>query len=98
VNGPGRQGEHPTEKPLSLMQELVGLYTQPGEIVCDPFMGSGTTGVACATLGRPFIGIEQNPKWFDLSCKRIAEAYRQPRLFDEPIAKPVQPSLLGDAA
>ena len=55
----GRYGGHPTEKPVSLMTELVELYTNPGELVLDPFMGSGTTGVACARLGRRLIGIER---------------------------------------
>ena len=64
----------------------------------DPFMGSGTTGVACANLGRAFIGIEREPTYFDIACRRIEAAYRQPRLFEEPAPKPVQPSLLGDAA
>lgn len=89
----GRQGEHPTEKPVPLMMEIVADFTRPGETVCDPFMGSGTTGVACAKSGRSFVGIEQNERWFDLSCRRIEEAYRQPRLFSEPVAKPVQTAL-----
>ena len=63
-------------------------------LVLDPFMGSGTTGVACANLGRKFIGIEREPTYFDIACRRIEAAYRQPRLFDEPVAKAVQPSLL----
>lgn len=90
----GRQGEHPTEKPVPLMMDLVQDFTQPGQSICDPFMGSGTTGVACVALGRAFIGIEQNERWFDLACRRIEEAYRQPRLFAEPAQKPVQESLL----
>lgn len=90
-----RQGEHPTEKPVALMMELVSLYTQPGNTVLDPFCGSAATGVACLKLGRRFIGIEQNPKWFDLSCRRIEQAYRQPRLFTEPAPRPVQSNLLG---
>lgn len=95
----GRQGEHPTEKPVSLMMDLVQDFTRPGEVVCDPFMGSGTTGVACVALGRRFIGIEQDPRWFDLSCRRLEEAYKQPRLFAEPEPKPVQIALgLEDAA
>lgn len=89
----GRQGEHPTEKPVPLMMDLVQDFTQPGQTVCDPFMGSGTTGVACVALGRSFVGIEQNERWFDLSCRRIEEAYRQPRLFAEPEPKPIQESL-----
>ena len=94
----GRQGEHPTEKPLPLMQEILGDFTRAGQVVCDPFMGSGTTGVACLRMGRKFVGVEKDPKWFDLSCRRIEEAYRQPRLFDEPTPKPVQPTMFGDAA
>lgn len=94
----GRQGEHPTEKPVPLMMEIVQDFTQPGQTVCDPFMGSGTTGVACVALGRRFIGIEQNERWFDLSRRRIEEAYRQPRLFAEPEPKLVQSTMFGDAA
>jgi len=74
----GRHGGHPTEKPLPLMSDLVTLYSNPGETVLDPFMGSGTTGVACLKSGRRFIGIEQNPEYFDLACSRIEAAYRQP--------------------
>lgn len=90
----GRQGEHPTEKPVSLMMEILGDFTQPGEAVCDPFMGSGTTGIAAVRMGRKFVGIESNPKWFDLACRRIEDANRQPRLFAEPPPKVVQPSML----
>ena len=78
-----RQGEHPTEKPLPLMAELLRDYTQAGELICDPFMGSGTTGIAAVKLGRQFIGIEQDPKWFDLSCRRIGAALKQPDFFVE---------------
>jgi site-specific DNA-methyltransferase (adenine-specific) len=78
-----RQGEHPTEKPLPLMTDLVSDYTQPGELICDPFMGSGTTGVAAVRYGRKFIGIDENPKWFDLACRRIADELSRPDLFVE---------------
>lgn len=84
-------GEHPTEKPVKLIRYLVESVTGDNPII-DPFMGSGTTGVACANLGRKFIGIEIEPKYFDIACKRIEEAYRQPRLFDDP--KPDQPNQL----
>jgi site-specific DNA-methyltransferase (adenine-specific) len=94
----GRQGEHPTEKPVPLMMELVQDFTNAGQTICDPFMGSGTTGVACARLGRKFIGIEQNPQWFDLACKRIDAAYRQADLFVPPPAKLIQPDMLKIAA
>lgn len=62
---------HPYEKPLSLMERIVNIYTNPGDIVLDPFMGSGTTGVACQNLGRGFIGIEKDPKYFKLAEGRI---------------------------
>jgi DNA modification methylase len=54
-----------------------------GGTILDPFMGSGTTGVACVNLGRKFIGIEISEKYFDIACKRIETAYSQPRLFDD---------------
>jgi site-specific DNA-methyltransferase (adenine-specific) len=93
TNDRNRHGEHPTEKPAPLMCELVNDFTAPRSIILDPFMGSGTTGVACAKLGRKFIGIEINEQYFNIACERIAEAYRQPRLFAEPAAKPVQEAM-----
>jgi DNA modification methylase len=71
--------EHPHQKPVSLLAYLVK-KTSPG-VICDPFMGSGTTGVACAQLGRKFIGIEIERKYFDIACERIDNAYRQQRMF-----------------
>ncbi len=73
----GRQ--HPNEKPVGLVKRL--LQWCPTGIVLDPFMGSGTTGVACAKLDRKFIGIEIEPKYFDIACQRIQKAYDQPDLF-----------------
>lgn len=81
TNPPNRQGEHPTEKPLSLMGELIADFTQPDELICDPFMGGGTTGVAAVKAGRRFIGIDDNPKWFDLACRRISDAASRPDMF-----------------
>jgi len=72
------RGDHPTQKPVGVMQWAVS-FTKG--TVLDPFMGSGTTGVACANLGRKFIGIEIEPKYFDIACKRIEAAYAQGRLF-----------------
>lgn len=89
--------EHPTQKPIEVMVWCLG-FIRTAHSILDPFMGSGTTGVACAQLGRSFIGIERDPSYFDIACRRIEEAYKQPRLFAEPAPKPVQPSLLGDAA
>lgn len=85
TNSAERTGQHPTEKPVSLMQELVSLFTNVGETVLDPFMGSGTTGVACVRSGRGFIGIEVEEKYFDLACKRVSEALKQQDFF---VAKP----------
>lgn len=76
--------EHPTQKPVVLVEYLINTYSEAGEVVLDFAMGSGTTGVACANLGRKFIGIEIEPKYFDNACRRIEDAYKQPRLFDEP--------------
>lgn len=78
---PDRTGEHPTEKPISLMGELIELFSSLGDTVADPFMGSGTTGVACIKLGRRFIGVEKDPKYFDLACRRIEDANKQPDMF-----------------
>ncbi len=76
-----RDGEHPNEKPVDLVVRFVGLHTVRGQTVLDPFMGSGTAGVACANLGRKFIGIEIEPKYFDIACERIENAQRQRRMF-----------------
>ena len=85
-----RGSEHPTQKPVSLMCHIVGVSSRSGATILDPFMGSGTTGVACARLGRRFIGIEIEPRYFDIACRRIEAAYRQRDLFVEPppAAKP----------
>ena len=84
--------DHPTVKPVELGAYFIRLHSQQGEAVLDPFMGSGTTGVACARLGRRFIGIEIEEKYFDIACKRIAREYAQLKLFPpEPSkGKPVQ--------
>lgn len=82
---------HPTEKPVELMLQVVE-WTN-GTVV-DPFMGSGTTGLACAILGRRFIGCEIEPKYFDIACRRIeAELSRAPLFEPAPI---VQRSFIGD--
>ena len=77
---------HPTQKPLALMAWC--LQWVSGETVCDPFMGSGTTGVACAMSGRPFIGIEREPRYFDIACRRIEDAQRQAPLIPHEIFRP----------
>lgn len=70
-----RGAYHPTQKPVALMHYLIATYTNPGDVVLDNCMGSGTTGVACAQLGRKFIGIEKDPEHFATARKRIHDAY-----------------------
>lgn len=81
--------EHPTQKPVELLKFIVASYSTNAAIILDPFMGSGTTGVAAVQLGRKFIGIELEPKYFDIACRRISEAMKQPDLFIEK-PKPVK--------
>lgn len=76
----GASNEHETQKPLHLMSSLVSLFTQPGDSIADFFAGSGSTGVAAVQAGRSFIGIEREPKYFDIACRRIEDAQRQRRL------------------
>lgn len=86
----GERVGHPTQKPLALMEWCLG-FLPDARTICDPFMGSGTTGVACARKGLSFIGIEREPSYFDISCRRIEDAYKQADLFIEPPkAKAVQ--------
>jgi len=68
-------GQHPTQKPLALMEFLVRSYTNEADTVIDPLMGSGTTGVACVNTGRNFIGVEQKREYFDIACKRLEQAH-----------------------
>lgn len=82
VNNTEREGTHPTEKPRRLMAEIIADFTQPGQTILDPFMGSGTTGVAAVQLGRDFIGIEREERYFDIACHRIEDAQRQGNLFE----------------
>lgn len=72
---------HPTQKPLPVMQWLVDGCSAAGETILDPFMGSGTTGVAAVQMGRQFIGIERDPTFFAIACQRITDAQRQGSLF-----------------
>jgi len=83
---------HPTQKPLALMKWCLSFVKS--HTILDPFMGSGTTGVVCAKMGRKFIGIELDEKYFDIACRRIEEAYRQPDLFVEQPKKINQDSFL----
>jgi DNA modification methylase len=80
------QIDHPCPKPVIWMKWLVNRASFEGETILDPFMGSGTTGVAAVQLGRKFIGIELEPRYFDIACQRIEDAQRQGRLFQETAA------------
>ena len=90
--------EHPTQKPVRVMEWCIGHLPADVGMICDPCMGSGTTGVACASLGRRFIGIELDPRYFDIACRRIDEAQRQGRLFDPPPARAEQLALFNGTA
>ena len=76
------QRTHPTQKPLRVMSWIVENYTESHDLICDPFMGSGTTGVACVRLGRQFIGVERERKYFDIAVRRIKEAFADGGLFN----------------
>ena len=89
----GEDRFHPTQKPLAVMKWVIGLCPN-SDTILDPFMGSGTTGVAAVQMGRKFIGIEREPKYFDIACERIQKAVNQGQLFTEPVNKPEQGSLL----
>jgi site-specific DNA-methyltransferase (adenine-specific) len=73
---PIERGEHKTQKPIRLLHNWVCAFTDIGETILDPFMGSGTTGVAAVQLSRKFIGIEIEPRYFDIACRRISEALK----------------------
>jgi len=89
--------DHPTEKPVPVMAEYIRNSSQRGEVVLDPFMGSGTTGVAAAQLGRRFLGIELDEAHFETSCERIEAAYSRPDLYSA-LVEAEQLSILDGAA
>jgi len=83
---------HPCPKPLPWMRWLVAFCAREGEVVLDPFMGSGTTGVACLEYGRRFVGIECDPGYFQIACERLAQSAAQGRLFAQ--TRPTRQALL----
>jgi len=89
--------DHPTEKPVSIMAALIDVQCEPGGLVLDPFMGSGSTGVAAVTTGRRFVGFEHDPAHFETACRRLEIARQNPRLIGESSVA-VQPDLLAGAA
>jgi len=96
-NGMIRQGNearyHPTQKPLEVMKWVIELCPK-AETILDPFAGSGTTGLAAIQMGRKFTGIEREPKYFDIACKRIEQAYAQGQLFAPEQPKQIQEVLI----
>ena len=87
--GSSNSAPHPTTKPLALMRAMVADFTRPGELVLDPFAGSGSTGVACGMLGRRFIGWELDASYYEIARRRLSGEEAKPR--------PEQPSLFGGA-
>ena len=77
------RGDHPTQKPIGVMKWAIGHLPAPSDTILDPFMGSGTTGVAAVQMGRRFIGIEREERYFEIACKRIEDAQRQGDFFVE---------------
>lgn len=84
------QRYHPTQKPLAVMEWVIDNYTKPDTLILDPYMGSGTTGVACVRLGRDFVGVERDPRYFAVAQERIAQATRQIPLIDHTVFTPPQ--------
>lgn len=98
-NGMIRRGDdvrlHPTQKPEGVMKWCIEQLPADVVSICDPYMGSGTTGVAAAKMGKTFIGIERKPDYFDVACSRIQEAYAQPDfLVASPSSKPKQEAMI----
>ena len=79
--GDKEEGSHPNEKPVRVMLKMVNLASAPGHTVLDPYMGSGTTGIACLRTGRKFIGVEKDPRYFEIACERIERELDQGTLW-----------------
>jgi len=90
--------QHPTQKPIELMSWCLDQIKPVPKSVCDPFMGSGTTGVSCIRRGVPFVGIEQDEGYFDGAAERMRKALLQPDMFVEAAPQPTQLSILDGAA
>lgn len=84
----GEMGLHPTQKPVSLFSYLVKTYTRPGDLVCDPTCGSGTTAVAARNTGRRYVVNDNDPHWYGVTCKRLAMPYTLPLFTDAPAPQP----------
>ena len=91
------EAAHPARFPVAFAREFVEPFTVVGDTVLDPFCGAGTTGVACAKLGRAFIGVEINEAYFDIACQRVRDACAQPDFFHESTPKAEQLTMLTEA-
>ena len=91
---PPRERVHPNEKPIRLIEQIVKRHSNVGTAILDPFMGSGTTLVACQKMGRAGTGIELDPDYYEIACRRVDEAARQPDMFVASTQKPVQESMI----
>jgi DNA modification methylase len=83
---------HPTQKPEMLMCYLLKMYSNPDDLILDPFAGSASTGVAAIRMGRRFIGIEREPKYFDIACQRLEDALKHKERFKSRTSRPVNPT------
>ena len=92
-NRSGDRTSHPSQKPEDLMGALVGAFSSRTQTILDPFMGSGTTLVACQRLGRQGIGIELDPEYYAIACKRVQEVVNNPPLFTPAPPKPTQDAM-----
>ena len=90
----GDTAGHPAPMPYSMAADHIATWTEAPELVIDPFCGSGTTGLAAVKLGRKFIGVEIEPKYFDIACRRVGDALKQPDMFNE---NPARAEALGEA-
>lgn len=86
----GGRRDHPTQKPVGIMVWLLN-EVSAGSIVLDPYMGSGTTGVACVRTGRKFVGVEIERRWFDVACRRIEKAFNEAPLFLPAVGSAARP-------
>ncbi|AUQ89378.1 MULTISPECIES: site-specific DNA-methyltransferase [Phaeobacter] len=94
TNPPDRHGGHPTEKPWRLMRDIVLDFTNPGETILDPFMGSGTTLVAAALTGRRAVGVEKNPEYFAIAEHRVRKAMASSHALGPQLSAEIQEALL----
>jgi hypothetical protein len=92
-----KENAHPCPRSLAHVRWLIKNWTELDEVVCDPFMGSCTTGVACVQMGRRFIGIEIDPRYYDIACQRIEKELARTPLFDAPQETQHQGELFGDS-